>query len=140
MKFRTQYEDAKKRESIYGTVNNEESLTVQDAEDSDINIIMKKYAHTGTLPIQQMQALLGDFSEIEDFRQAQERIREANDAFSQVPADLRKRFDNDPQKFIDFVLDDKNLDETVKLGYRMAPPKPATPTGTETPVPAPPKT
>lgn len=124
MKFTNPYTPAEKREKL-GTSNLEESMTIQaDAEDADINIIMRKYNTTGLLPQLQMAALMGDFSEADDFRSAQEKIKAANEAFAEVPAALRKRFDNDPQQFIDFVLDDANKDEAIKLGLREAPPPP----------------
>lgn len=115
----------------FATINNEESLAqASDMEDADINIIMKKYSGTGMLPQVNMEALTGDFSDVGDFREAQDKIKAANDAFAEVPAELRRRFNNDPQEFINFVLDDKNLEETVKLGYRTRPdktPEPVTP-------------
>lgn len=123
MKFVTAYTPAEKR-GDFATYSDEESMAQEsDMEDSDINIIMKKYNTTGLLPQINMEALTGDFSEAGDFRDAQEKLRAANEAFAEVPAALRRRFDNDPQKFIDFVMDDANLEETVKLGYRQAPPK-----------------
>lgn len=107
----------------------ESMAQTSDMEDADINVIMAKYNRTGMMPSLNMQALTGDFSDVGDFREAQERIREANEEFAKVPANLRKRFDNDPQKFIDFVLDDSNETELVKLGLRNK--KEATTNGTE---------
>lgn len=122
MKFRNAYS---KRLDIFATVNDEPSLTqASDAEDADINVIMARYGQTGLLPAINIQALTGDFSNVVDFREAQERIKEANDEFAKVPADLRRRFDNDPQRFIEWVTNDENKDEAIKLGYRTRAPEP----------------
>jgi phage internal scaffolding protein len=126
MKFVTPYTPEEKREDL-ATINKEESMTVQsDAEDADINIIMKKYNTTGVLTGLNLEALTGDFSDVGDFREAQDKIKTAREEFAKVPAQLRRRFDNDPQQFIDFVLDDANREETIKLGLRNPPPPPPT--------------
>lgn len=117
MKFTTPYSHNRDRSIFFGTNNTEESLTQQsDAEDCDINVIMKKYARTGQLPVVQLQPLYGDFSEVDDFRGMQDKIKAANDAFAEIPAHIRKRFNNDPQEFINFATDKENLPELRKLG------------------------
>jgi len=120
---------AREHSKKFATFNNEESMTQQsDAADCDINVIMKKYGATGMLPQVQMQAMQGDFSEADDFRSVQEKIKAANDAFAAVPAHIRKRFGNDPAEFIEFATNKDNLDELRKLGLaepeKKPPPEP----------------
>lgn len=116
-RFATIYNQVHKADAIFGTVNNEESLTQQsDRDETDINIIMERYSKTGMLPQLNMEAMTGDFSEAVDFRTAQEQILAAREAFLEVPAKLRARFHNDPQEFIDFATDPENLPELRKLG------------------------
>ena len=38
--------------------------------------------------------------------------------FEELPATIRKKFENDPAKFLDFVNDERNADEMVELGLR----------------------
>lgn len=100
------------------TVNNEESLTVQsDAEECDINFIMKRYSVTGQLPqLNAIQPLFEDFTEVTDYRGALELIRDAKEAFLNVPAHIRAQFGNDPQAFINFAVNPENIDQMRKWG------------------------
>ena len=44
------------------------------------------------------------------------KLREADSAFAQVPSDIRKRFENDPAKFFNFVTDSNNYEELKQMG------------------------
>lgn len=57
-----------------------------------------------------------DFSSIQDYREMLDTVRYAQEAFAILPAEMRKRFDNDPSQLLDFVQDPNNYDEGVKLG------------------------
>lgn len=99
----------------------EDSLTVQsELESTDINVILKKFGVTGQLPAVRAP-MSGDFTGIEDFQSAAQAVREAEARFLELPADVRYRFANDPQRLLDFVSDDKNRDEAVKLGLVLPP-------------------
>lgn len=117
----------------YATVNLEESLTQQsDMEETDINVIMEKYRVTGQVPGVVQPAMYGDFSGNLSYRDAVERVKEANDAWAEIPAKIRRRFANDPQEFMNFVNDPENLPEMRKMG--LAKPEPIV---QNTPAPAP---
>ena len=58
----------------------------------------------------------GDFTGVQDYRSAMEAVRAANNAFMDLPANIRSRFNNDPQQYIEFFNDPKNKDEATKLG------------------------
>lgn len=119
-----------------GTVNNEPSMTQEsDAMETDINFIVKRFGVTGQLPQVNMQPLYGDFTDVGDYRTAVERINAANTAFMGLPAETRKRFDNDPQKFVDFATNKDNLEELRKMG--LAPPAPEPTIKEPAPAPAP---
>lgn len=131
MNFRTLYDHGDRAEDIllYGTLNPGPSLTQKsDAKDADINVIVRKYVKTGQLPQMTLQALTGDFTNALDFRQAQEHLKAARDAFEALPAAVRKRFGNDPAEFIDFATNEENIAELRKLGLapepEAPPPKP----------------
>jgi hypothetical protein len=59
----------------------------------------------------------------------------ANDAFMTLPAELRYKFNNDPQNFISYLQDPKNDEEAIKYGFKVKrqtedlanPPSPANP-------------
>ena len=106
----------------------DKSLTQQEfAEESDINFIAERYGLTGELPQVVNLPTYGDFTGVFDFQSAQNAVRQAIENFMELPAKLRARFDNSPQKLLDFLADDDNLDEARALGLVNKPaPEPAT--------------
>lgn len=95
-----------------------ESLTLQaEAENADITLIMQKYAKTGiiTAPIKN-NPVYGDYSTMPSFHEAQNIISKAHEQFDGLPLNLKKRFQNDPAQFLEFVHNDQNYDEALKLG------------------------
>lgn len=115
-------------ESVYdrsmvhpGIVNSEPSLTQQHFKDeADINKIIARYNRTGILVDPSVprsgDALFGDFSEVKDFREAQNFICMAKEAFMELDSSIRRRFHNDPSELIAFLNDPKNVEEGRKLG------------------------
>ena len=85
-------------------------------EECDINNIVAKFLKTGELPENVRMPQSGDFTGITDFQTAMNMVIEAQDAFMAFPADVRARFANDPQRMMDFLADESNRDEAIKLG------------------------
>lgn len=93
------------------------SLTVQSmAEDVDINVIMRRFGVTGKMPEDLRPLSYGDFSEVFDFRSAQNAILDARMRFDAMPAEVRSRFANDPQRFLEFCSVPGNQEELYRLG------------------------
>lgn len=86
------------------------------AEEVDINTIVRRFGLTGELPTNSPMLLHGDFTNVMDFRSAMDLVVAAREAFMEQPAEVRARFRNDPQEFLDFTSEPKNLDEAIKLG------------------------
>lgn len=112
------------------------SLTVQsDMEDADINVIVRRFGVTGELVGGVRLPSYADYDQVFDFRTAQQALIDARDAFMELPARLRARFDNDPQQFLEFVVDPANVDEAVALGLAVVKPEknmpPEAPTTTQ---------
>lgn len=82
----------------------------------NINTIVAKARRTGFLPFRNVQAEYGDFSAGVDFHTAQNRVIEAQARFQEVPSKIRKRFENDPGKLLDFLMDENNREEAIALG------------------------
>lgn len=94
-----------------------EDFTKQEFRDEvDINTILRRFNVTGQLPQGVRMPTYGDFTQVGDFQQALAAIETARESFMQLPADVRRRFDNDPGAFVDFASDARNLEEARKLG------------------------
>jgi len=121
VKFITRYDYEEQAKIKSATVNNEKSLTVQsDADAADINKIMARYEKTGTIVdgISTRQPSYGDFTEVKNYHETLSALRRVQTAFEQLPANLRNRFDNDPQKLVEFLDNSANDKEAVKLGLK----------------------
>lgn len=94
------------------------SRTVQSqAEEADINTIVKNFGVTGRVPQSVRVPMYGDFTDsVSDYRTAVEAVMAAEESFMKMPAELRARLNNDPQEFLDFCADPANLPELRKLG------------------------
>ncbi|AXH77870.1 MAG: internal scaffolding protein [Microviridae sp.] len=103
------------------------SLAVQAAaEECDINTIVRRFGLSGELPSGLVAPTYGDFTGVVDYRSAIDAVRSADDAFMQMPAAVRSRFDNDPQGFVEFCSNPDNRDEMLSLGL-IESPKPSEP-------------
>lgn len=85
-------------------------------DDADINVMLEKFKVTGVMPQGVVMPTYGDFTGVSDYRSAVHAIRVASNAFMDMPANIRARFDNDPQKFLEFCADDANREEAARLG------------------------
>lgn len=85
-------------------------------DDCDIHVILKRYAKTGVLPINDAVPHYGDFSNVQTYQQAQNLIARVNNYFDSLPSRIRERFSNDPNSFLTFVNDPANREECEKLG------------------------
>lgn len=109
---------------------NDPLLTQQSAKDEcDINIIVNRAKQGADLSQQMRPVMYGDLIGFPDFRESLVMVTKANEMFMSLDAEIRKRFSNDPAKLLDFLSDDKNREEGVKLGLlkapEVAPPTPA---------------
>lgn len=115
--FRHAYSDFSLDSDSYGLRCDDPSKAVQSQkEEADINTIVRRFGLTGQLPQGVRVPTYGDFDAAIDFKSAQLAIISARQSFEAMPADVRERFANDPQRFLEFCSDDKNLPEMRKLG------------------------
>lgn len=93
------------------------SRTQQHQKDeTDINGIVKRFRVTGLLPQGIRRPTYGDFDSVTDFRSAMDAVIAAEKSFASLPSEVRKKFDNDPAKFVDFCSDERNLDAMREMG------------------------
>ncbi len=113
------------------------------AEESNINLIMKKYEKTGMLDhLNKYDGKYGNFIAAPDYHTAMNQIRSAGEMFMEIPASIRSKFDNDPAQFLKFAQDPENFEAMKKMGLAKEmpdeevvsePPTPAAPPEAPTP-------
>lgn len=107
-------------------INTQPAITKQEFKDqSDINTILQQYQHHPHLLIPTEPQLYGDFSQATDYQSALNSIMDAQQQFLDLPAKVREKFNNDPGQFLDFVHNEENLPELVKMGLATERPKPS---------------
>lgn len=91
----------------------------QFAEECNINTIVERFGITGQLPNNLRMPIQAEFVDTMDYQTSLNKLIEADNAFMELPADIRKQFGNDAGKFVDFVTDEKNVDQCRKWGLAM---------------------
>lgn len=85
-------------------------------KECDINNILAQYARTGLVThARTYEGEYGEFAEI-DFHEAMNTVAAAVEMFETVPSEIRKRFNNDPGEFLDFVTKEENKDAMYDMG------------------------
>lgn len=115
--------DAASDEAGISFVGTESRTQQQFAEEADINTIVRRFGLTGQMPENIGFPEYGDFSEVHDYQTSLNILREADEAFLRIPAEIRARFANDPQQLLEFLHDGNNRDEALKLGLIPKPPE-----------------
>jgi phage internal scaffolding protein len=100
-----------------------ESLTQQHFKKStDIVEIIKKHDRTGIIEhVQRGVAQYGDYSEVNEYREALDMVNSANANFMQLPANIRQMFGNDAGAFFEFATNPANLEKMQELGLAEKP-------------------
>lgn len=107
------------RRRVY-TLNEEPSLTDQSqAKEADINEIIRKFERTGQIThLAKNRGLYADLTLLTDLQTAMEQVKFAEEAFMTIPADIRAKFQNDPNQLISFLANPANDEEAIKLGLK----------------------
>lgn len=127
----------------YGNKNPNEKPTIKCGKgrtkqsfqkETNINSMVAAFKKTGQFPnVSTIAARYADVSNVTPYREALQQVIEAQTMFGSLPSALRTRFHNDPGELLDFVNDEKNRDEAIKLRLVKNPEKksvPATPEAT----------
>lgn len=95
------------------------------AEMVNVNKIMAKYKRTGQIDhLRNNPGVYADFTEIGSYEDALNKVIESNNVFNKLPANLRNMFENNPQKFLEFLQDPDNDAKAIKLGLKIKTPEP----------------
>jgi len=116
--LRTPYNyDVDKVSDETGLTCPEPTLAQQNFKDEcDINYIVRQFGLTGELPGKPLSPQYGDFTGVLDYHSAVNAVLAAQDDFMELPAQMRSRFNNDPAELIDFLSNEGNREEAIKLG------------------------
>lgn len=130
----------RKHDRVHPAIGGKSRTKQAHKDETDINIILRK--HEKGLVVDHLnkhQGQYGDFIDAPDYHTALNRIHAADEAFMEIPADIRAEFDNDPAQFLEFVQNPENLPSMREMGLAPhetteAPPGP--PPGQPAPNPA----
>lgn len=86
------------------------------AAECDVNLIVDRFTKTGILPGVDAERMYADVSDVGSYQESLHIVMKAQEQFDSLDPFIRKKFDNDPGKFLEFCSDDKNREELVKLG------------------------
>lgn len=100
-----------------------ESLTQQHFKDEcDIDKIIAKHDSTGLIShVARGVGQYGDYSEINEYREALELVDSANQSFMEIPSNIRKMFNNNAGEFFEFATNPDNLEKMIELGLAPSP-------------------
>lgn len=117
-----------------GILFTQPSLTEQSAFD-DVNIHSLVNRGMNNLKPNTMKPLYGvDVSSLPEYQESLQIVADAKNAFEAMPVELREKFHNNPEEFLQFVDNkEENYDEGVKLGIFSPNDKPSKPLETVVP-------
>lgn len=99
-------------------VCDDDGMTRQEfAAECDINTLMARYERTGVLPLRSGEPQYLDLTEMPpDLMSALAVMDAAERSFMDLPATVRREFDNDPVKFVEYASDRANIDQMREWG------------------------
>ena len=93
------------------------SLTEQShLESTDINKIFHASKHSPELLIPESPPTFGDFSNVADFTEMQNRVADAISGFEALPAETRAFFEHKPANLVEFMNDPANVQDAIDMG------------------------
>ena len=87
-----------------------------DAASVDIKAILGRYINTGLVSQRREPGTYGDFSSASTFSDAMNRVREAEEQFMLLPAEIRRACDHDPAVFLEKVFSPEGRAELEQVG------------------------
>lgn len=105
------------RKRVQLICNMEECKTEQKFKDEcDINWLVNKYDPRTLAEMRSKTEGQYGFVDSQSFQDAMYIVAKADQMFDQVPSQIRKRFENNPAQFLEFVQNPDNAEELVKMG------------------------
>ena len=85
-------------------------------ESTDINKIFHASNHSPEILIPDAPPTFGDFSNVADFTEMQNRVADAISGFEALPAETRAFFDHKPANLVEFMNDPDNAQDAINMG------------------------
>lgn len=102
---------------LKSTIDTGDGLTKQNHKDEcDVNLILSKYQKTGVLQHRQQFEPQYDDATGYDFQDAMNLVISSQNMFNELPSSMRKKFENNPVKFMNFVNNPENQDQMIEMG------------------------
>ena len=106
-----------KQKRKYAIKFTQPTLAQQHQKDEvDINNIMERYVKTGVLDHVAKHSPQYTENTSTDYHESMNIVLRANEMFSELPSSVRKTFDNDPAKFLDYVQNPENQEKLNEMG------------------------
>jgi len=110
------------RERVQMIPEGESRVKESCAPECDINRIVAKYRKTGLIEhLARNPGRYQDMADPIDYHAAMNLVIDAQDSFAALPANVRKRFENEPMQLLAFVQDENNREEMYELGLAERP-------------------
>lgn len=124
--FRTPYNNTCNRKTIKFLDEDGEQaqgLTEQSHRNKcSIETIIRQYDKTGLIThVNNAIGNYGDYTEVNEYQESLNLVMEAEDAFKELPSNIRKKFNFDPGEFFEFATNPENKEELIDLGLADAP-------------------
>lgn len=86
-------------------------------ERCNINNILASYEKNGMIThLNRNTPQYGDYSKLKNFKESLDLVQTMDSLFMSLPPRVRSRFQNDPAQLIDFMNNESNREEAIKLG------------------------
>lgn len=105
-------------------------------ESCDINVILRRAAKGEVMTHLREGGAFRDLPPAIEFHEAMNMVLAAEQAFQELPSDVRRRFQNDPGSLLAFVEDASNREEAIELGLIDKPASPAVDAASPAPAPS----
>jgi len=108
----------KYRRKVTVQFNEEDFLTEQHHRDTvNIHSILKRFEITGIMDhVNQYEGQYVEMLDPPDYHEAQNKIAMIDDMFMTLPASLRREFENDPGKFVEYMNNPDNYEDIIEKG------------------------
>jgi len=114
------------RKRVQLSIPEDEEIRVEQTHKDEVNInnIVKRHGMDLIAKTAALQQFTYDDNPNNDFQETMNMILKAKESFSSVPSEIRKKFDNDPAKFMDFIHNGDNQQQLIDWGLAKAPETP----------------